>query len=215
MNIKYLLRFITTSIGRKMLMALTGLMLIGFIFFHLVMNVLLFKGSGVYNGAVGLITTPVTPIMEMGLFAIFIWHIFMGTWVRIEDWLNRPTGIERNWHGGRTIGSATMLYTAIILLAFFAYHVMVFRFGDHSRGMYEMVSSAFKNSFYVAIYIAGAIALVLHLSHGFQSAFQTLGINHPKYTPFIKTAGWLTAAIMILFALLPVYFLLGFDIAKL
>ncbi len=213
MNLQFLKHLIMSSIGRKIIMAVTGLMLIGFIFFHLGINLLLFKGSGIYNGAVNIITTPITPILEIGLAVLFLIHIIIGTWVRIEDWFNRPKGYyERRWQGGRTIGSATMLYTAIILLAFLVYHIITFRFGDHSAGMYQMVASTFKNPLCVVLYLIGASAIVLHMSHGVQSAFQTLGLNHPVYMPIIKMAGWAVAVIMVCFALIPIYFFSGFDI---
>lgn len=195
-------------------MALTGLMLGGFMLFHLGENLLLFKGEVAFNNWVDfLLSNPLLPFMEAGLLLIFLLHIFSGAWVRLEDWLNAPRGYEaRKWQGGRTIGSATMLYTAVLLLAYLAYHLLTFRFVDHSMGFYQMVTSAFRDRLFVAIYVAGALALALHLSHGMQSAFQTLGVNHPKYTPLIKFGGWLVALTMIGFAMISVYFLLNLDI---
>jgi succinate dehydrogenase / fumarate reductase cytochrome b subunit len=214
MNITFIKRLIFTSIGRKAVMAITGLMLGGFMLFHLGENLLLFKGEVAYNNWVDfLLSNPLLPLIELGLLAVFLAHIIAGTWVRLEDWLNAPSGYEaRNWQGGRTIGSATMLYTAILILAYLAYHMLTFRFVDHSIGFYQMVTSAFRKPMFVAIYVGGAVALVLHLSHGLQSAFQTLGVNHPKYTPLIKIAGWLVAITMVGFALISVYFLLNLDI---
>ncbi len=214
MNITFIKRIILTSIGRKAVMAITGLMLGGFMLFHLGENLLLFKGEVAFNNWVDfLLSNPLLPLLELGLLAVFLAHIFAGTWVRLEDWLNAPSGYEvRNWQGGRTIGSATMLYTAILILAYLAYHLLTFRFVDHSIGFYQMVTSAFRDPAFTAIYVGGAVALVLHLSHGLQSAFQTLGVNHPKYTPFIKLGGWLVAITMVGFALISVYFLLNLDI---
>jgi succinate dehydrogenase / fumarate reductase cytochrome b subunit len=149
----------------------------------------------------------------VGLLFIFVAHIITGAWVRLEDFINAPRGYEaRKWQGGRTIGSATMLYTAAAILAYLAYHLLTFRFVDHSMGFYQMVTSAFRNPVFVSIYIAGSAALALHLSHGMQSAFQTLGLSHPKYTPFIKIGGMLVALSMVGFALISVYFLLNIDL---
>lgn len=214
MDITFLKRFITTSIGRKAVMAVSGLLLGGFMLVHLAGNILLLKGEAAYNGYVDiLLSNPVMPLLELGLLFIFIAHIITGVWVRIEDFLNAPRGYEaRKWQGGRTVGSATMLYTAAAILAFLAYHLLTFRFVDHSMGFYQMVTSAFRSPVFVTIYIAGATALALHLSHGMQSAFQTLGLSHPKYTPFIKIGGILVAVSMIGFALIPVYFLLNIDL---
>ncbi len=195
-------------------MALTGLMLGGFVVVHLAENLLLLKGQAAYNGWVEmLLSNPATPLLELGLLAIFVAHIITGAWVRVEDFLNAPRGYEaRRWQGGRTIGSATMLYTAAAILLYLAYHLLTFRFVDHSMGFYEMVTAAFRSPVFVGIYVAGALALALHLSHGMQSAFQTLGVNHPKYTPVIKTAGMIIAVAMLGFALISVHFLLNMDL---
>ncbi len=214
MDITFIKRLITTSIGRKAVMAVSGLLLGGFMLIHLAENLLLFKGEAAYNGWVDLLlSNPVTPLLEIGLLAAFIAHIITGAWVRVEDFINSPSGYEeRNWQGGRTIGSATMLYTAAAILAYLAYHMLTFRFTDHSMGFYQMVTGAFRSPVFVAVYIAGSAALALHLSHGMQSAFQTLGINHPKYTPLIKIGGILVAVLMTGFALISVYYLLGIDL---
>ena len=214
MDFTFIKRLITTSIGRKALMAVSGLLLGGFMIIHLAENLLLFKGEAFYNGWVDLLlSNPVTIYLELGLGFIFVLHIVTGVWVRIEDFLNAPRGYEaRKWQGGRTIGSATMLYTAAAILAYLAYHMLTFRFVDHSMGFYQMVTSAFRSPVFVGIYIAGSVALALHLSHGMQSAFQTLGVSHPKYTPLIKLGGLLVALAMTGFALISVYYLLGIDL---
>ncbi|MDD5208593.1 MAG: hypothetical protein PHV36_04355 [Elusimicrobiales bacterium] len=214
MEITFIKRFITTSIGRKAVMAVSGLLLGGFMLVHLAENLLLFKGEAAYNGWVDmLLSNPVTPLLELGLLFLFLAHIITGAWVRVEDFLNAPSGYEaRKWQGGRTIGSATMLYTAAAVLAYLAYHMLTFRFTDHSMGFYQMVTYAFRDPVFVAVYVAGSAALALHLSHGMQSAFQTLGVNHPKYTPLIKIGGILVAVAMTGFALISVYYLLGIDI---
>lgn len=214
MNFRFALRLAGSSLGRKTLMAVSGLALAFFMLVHLAENLLLFKGEGAYNGWVDfLLSNPLIPLLELGLLAVFMVHIVFGLWVRYEDWINSR---DRNYavskaQGGRTLGSATMLYTAFALLAYLFYHMIHFRFADHSMGFYQMVTEAFRNKIFVSVYVAGALALALHLSHGFQSAFQTLGLNHDKYRALIKTAGLLVAVSMVLFACISVYFLLGLD----
>ncbi len=203
-----------SSIGRKILMASSGLLLALFMLVHLGENLLILKGESAYNGWVDLLlSNPLIPAMEVGLLVLFLLHIFFGLWVRFEDWKNsRKRNYEVNKsQGGRTIGSATMLYTAFALLLYLVYHMIHFRFADHSMGFYQMVTEAFRDKFFVSIYVLGALALALHLSHGFQSAFQTLGIQHEKYTPVIKATGWIVSALMILFAFISIYFFAGFD----
>jgi succinate dehydrogenase / fumarate reductase cytochrome b subunit len=195
-------------------MAASGLALGIFMLVHLAENLLLFKGEVAYNNWVDLLlSNPVTPFLEVGLAAVLLAHIFFGAWVRLEDWLNAPRGYEaRKWQGGRTIGSATQLYTAAAILIYLTYHMLTFKFVDHSMGFYQMVTSAFRSRVFVAVYICGAVALVIHLTHGLQSAFQTLGVNHPKYTPIIKFGGWVAALAMVGFAFISVYYLLGLDL---
>jgi len=215
MNYIFLLRMIKSSIGRKQLMALTGILLSFFMLIHLAENLLLFKGEEWYNGWVDiLLSNPITIYLEIGLLIIFLIHIIMGIWVRFEDWVNSRKRKYKmiNWQGGRTIGSATMLYTAFIILAYLIFHLFHFKYSDHSMGFYQMVISAFRSKFFVSIYIIGSLSLALHLSHGFQSAFQTLGINHEKYNFYIKLVGWIIAILMVAFALISVYYLLGFDL---
>ena len=214
MDTTFLRRFLFTSIGRKAVMAVSGLLLGAFMLVHLAENLLLFKGEAAYNGWVDLLlSNPLILPAELGLLALFLAHIVTGTWVRVEDFLNAPAGYEaRKWQGGRTLGSATMLYTALAILAYLAYHLLTFRFTDHSLGFYQMVTSAFRSGPFVAVYVAGSAALALHLSHGLQSAFQTLGLSHPKYTPPIKLLGALVAAAMVGFALISLYYLAGLDL---
>ena len=86
MNITFIKRIIFTSIGRKTAMALTGLMMGGFMLFHLGENLLLFKGEVAFNNWVDfLLSNPLLPFMELGLLAVFLTHIVMGIWVRLED----------------------------------------------------------------------------------------------------------------------------------
>ncbi len=214
MDFTFIKRLITTSIGRKAVMAVSGLLLGGFMLIHLAENLLLLKGEMAYNGWVDLLlSNPVTPLLEIGLLLLFSAHIITGVWVRVEDFMNAPRGYEaRKWQGGRTIGSATMLYTAAAILAYLIYHMITFRFSDHSMGLYQMVTTAFRAPLFTAIYIAGSAALALHLSHGMQSAFQTLGVTHPKYTPLIKAGGLLVALAMTGFAMISLYYLLGIDL---
>ena len=213
MDFTFIKRLGTTSIGRKAVMAVSGLLLGVFMLIHLAENLLLFKGEVFYNGWVEfLLSNPVTPFLEVILLVLFIAHIISGVWVRIEDFITSPRGYEaRRWQGGRTTGSATMLYTSAALLAYLVYHMLTFRFVDHSMGFYQLVTSAFRSPAFVAIYLAGSLALALHLSHGMQSAFQTLGLNHPKYTPLIKAGGLAVAVAMTGFALISLYFLAGID----
>jgi succinate dehydrogenase / fumarate reductase cytochrome b subunit len=100
-----------------------------------------------------------------------------------------------------------MSVTAALVLLFLVIHLRTFRFGDESDGLYKLVVNWFHNPLYAGFYVVALAALGLHLSHGVQSGFQTLGVNHPKYTPLIKKAGLAFAALIFLgFASMPIYF---------
>jgi succinate dehydrogenase / fumarate reductase cytochrome b subunit len=112
--------------------------------------------------------------------------------------------------GGRTWGSRTMTYTAFLLLAFLVIHVACFKYGWRSgfkdEELFQRVMGFFRNPWYAGFYVLALGGLGLHLSHGFESAFQTLGVNHPKYTPFIKACGlFFAVAVAGAFAAIPIW----------
>jgi succinate dehydrogenase / fumarate reductase cytochrome b subunit len=103
-----------------------------------------------------------------------------------------------------------MPYTGAILLAFIIFHLMNFHFVDKTdTTIFNIVSSAFSNPGYVVIYIFAMIAAAIHVSHGFWSAFQTVGANHPKYMPLIRTLSIVFAVVVgVGFGFLPIYIFL-------
>jgi succinate dehydrogenase / fumarate reductase cytochrome b subunit len=109
--------------------------------------------------------------------------------------------------GGRTLSSVTMPYTGIIILAFVIFHLINFSFVDKSqRTIFEIVSSAFANPVYMVLYVFAMIVVALHIRHGFWSAFQTIGANHPKYMPPLMVLSVIASLIFGFgFGLLPIY----------
>ncbi|MBI5244853.1 MAG: succinate dehydrogenase cytochrome b subunit [Elusimicrobia bacterium] len=211
-----LIRYATSSIGKKQIVGLTGLMLCGFLAGHLAGNFLLYKGEGVFNAYAQFLTSnPLLPYIELALLGVFMTHIGFALWVTWEDLLARPEryAVRRN-AGGRTIGSSTMIYTGALTLAFLLFHVTVFKLSgeaeQHVRGLFGVVIDCFKSGAWVAFYAAALLGLGVHLSHGVQSAFQTFGVNHEKLTPGIKAAGLLFAAAMaVCFGMIPVLTKMG------
>lgn len=187
----WLLRFLSSSIGRKVQVALTGLLLCGFLVAHLGGNLLLYSGRETFNHyAENLKRTPLLPLLEAGLAALFLLHIVTALRLRWEKRAARPVPYEsRACAGGRTWGSATMAFSGLLLLAFLIVHIKTLRLAPDKSDLYAVVLSAFRNPWYALFYVIAMGGLALHLSHGFQSGFQTLGLNHPKYTPLIRRAG--------------------------
>ncbi|MEK7390203.1 MAG: succinate dehydrogenase cytochrome b subunit [Elusimicrobiota bacterium] len=207
-----IIAFLESSIGKKITVALAGVLLCGFLLAHLVGNLFLFSGEAAFNHyAELLMENPLLPAAEIGLVFLFLMHIALS--VR-ATWLNRaarPEGyVVYRSKGARTPGSRTMAATGALLLVFLAVHVGTFKYqvgGSKGSDLFAHVSGWFANPVYALFYILALGGLGLHLSHGAQSALQTFGLNHPRYTPALKKAGLAFAALVFLgFASMPLYF---------
>lgn len=203
-----LCRLFSASIGKKLIVAVAGLLLCGFLVTHLAGNLLLFAGGDAFNKyAETLEHNPFLIPAEIVLTTIFLAHIVVSLRLRWQNKQARPAGYAmEKAKGGRTPGSRTMTITALLVLAFLVIHIRTFKFGGGGENLYQHVMTWFKNPLYTGFYVAAMIGLMLHLSHGVQSAFQTLGLNHPRYTPLIKKGG-LAFAVLVAggFALIPIW----------
>jgi succinate dehydrogenase / fumarate reductase, cytochrome b subunit len=204
------IRSVTSSVGKKLLMALTGLCFVGFLVMHLLGNLTMYGGADAFNGyAVKLHSLGVLlKVAEWGLLIFAMIHIITGLTLFLENWRARPVRYTvKNRAGGRSLGSATMPYTGALLFTFVVFHLLNFHFIDKSQTtIFQIVSAAFQNPFYVAAYVAAMLVAAVHVSHGLWSAFQTLGANHPKYMPLIRTISLVFSIIVgIGFGSLPIY----------
>jgi succinate dehydrogenase / fumarate reductase, cytochrome b subunit len=146
------------------------------------------------------------------LLFLAIVHIVVGLSLFYHNFKARPVRYHVNKSaGGRTLGSATMPYTGILLLVFIVVHLMNFSFVDKSQTtIYDIVSSAFSNPVYVIGYVFAMILVAVHVSHGLWSAFQTLGANHPKYMPAVRILSIVFALMVgIGFGMLPIIILIS------
>lgn len=201
-------KLIQSSIGKKVLVALAGLLLCGFLVTHLAGNLFLLAGSDAFNHYAELLEkNPLLIPAELALLGLFLIHIVLALTVTWQNKQARPVAYEESASkGGRTPGSRTMAISGTLLLAFLIVHIKTFKYGDKPTGLYDLVMSSFADPLYTGFYVLAMAALGLHLSHGFQSGFQTLGVNHPRYTPLIKGAGLLFAAVISAgFAFLPIW----------
>lgn len=212
----------TSSLGRKIVMALTGLFLISFLIIHASGNTLLFySDSGEAFNAYSqfMAHNPIIRTIEILLFAGFIMHIAQSLIITIKnksarskDYKVNKAGQNSNWY------SRNMGFFGMILLIFLLVHLADYffesRFTDEIQldkngniNMYDEVAESFKNGYYSAFYIVCMIFLAFHLVHGFQSAFQSLGIRHSFYTPVIRVIGiFISIIIPAVFAAMPIYF---------
>lgn len=218
----WLSKTFTSSVGKKLIMAVTGLFLISFLIVHLSGNFLLLKND---NGAAFLQysefmkTNPVILVMEVVLFLGFIFHAFSGFRLALENKKARPVGYAVNRASENSsffsramvwTGSIVFIFLVIHLKSFFIDHKVAGWLGTtHEETLFQAAVSAFQNPLYTGFYVVAMVILGFHLNHGFQSAFQTLGLNHKKYTPLIEKLGLIYSIVVpVLFAYVPLYFLL-------
>ena len=206
----WLISTFKSSVGKKLLMSVTGLCFCGFLAGHLAGNLTIYGGREMFNNyaehlhSLGIFLV----FVEWGLLALAVIHVATGLTLFYQNWNARPVRYRVNKSGGgRTLGSATMPYTGLILLAFVIFHLTNFSFVDKSdTTIYHIVAETFSHPLHVMLYIAAMVVAAVHVSHGFWSAFQTLGANHPKYMPLIKTVGLVFAlAVGIGFGALPIF----------
>ena len=216
----------SSSIGKKLTMGLTGLFLVTFLIVHAGVNACIFINDGgeTFNAAAHFMSHNwVIRIMEIGLFAGLIAHIVQGLLLWKQNTAARPTKYAMSaanenskWYSRSMgiLGSLLLIFLVIHISKFFVgTKVAMYADGgsnDASHNLYLEMKEEFQKWWVVLIYSLGVISLFWHLLHGFQSAFQTLGINHKRYTPLIKTIGvGYTFIICLLFLLMPTAFYFG------
>lgn len=213
--------FLSSSIGKKFIMGITGLFLISFLIVHVSLNSAIFLNDGgvTFNaGANFMAHNPVIRIVEIGLFAGLILHIVQALVLTLENKKARPVAYQvvngsanSSWYSRSMglLGSLLLLFLVVHLANFWLpTKVAVFSHTEHNT--FNNMKEVFAEWYIVVIYLAGVIGLLYHLLHGFQSAFQSLGINHKKYTPIIKKAGiWFSIIVCALFAAMPITMHLG------
>ncbi len=189
----------TSSVGKKYIMAVTGLMLGGFLLVHAAGNSSIFLGSDAFNSyadhlhALGVAVN----LAEVGLLSLFLLHIITGLNLFLQN--NTARG-ERyavaKTAGGRSWGSRTMPYTGLALLIFIIIHLINFHFVNHDKPIADIVGQVLNSPLYITLYATAMLILGLHISHGFWSVFQTLGINHPKYDTLLRIVSWIGCVII-------------------
>lgn len=217
-------KFLTASIGRKFVMSLSGLFLMVFIAVHLGLNLLLiFDNTGeLFNeGAHFMATNPLIKIMEPILGLGFLIHILWSFFLEYQNWKARPVKYaKKNMSGASSWASRNMLIIGSLVLVFLVLHIIdffwVIKFSPEEierlpKGDYDLVAGLFKESISAGIlYIIGAILLGLHLSHGFWSSFQTLGLNNKYWLKRWQIIGQIYAVVVAVgFSVIPLYFMLG------
>lgn len=200
-------------------MSLTGLFLCSFLIVHLSGNFQLLKGDNglQFNEYAKFMTTfPLIKALSYGLYAGFLLHIIDGLVLAYQNKKARPVSYGYSKPGSSSSwASRNMAVLGTIILVFLIVHLRNFWYEMHfgsipmdsagNKDLYSVVSAAFSQWWYVALYVVAMAAVAYHLLHGFQSAFQTLGLNHQKYTPAIKAIGYVfSIAVPLGFASIPI-----------
>lgn len=192
-----LYKLLHSSIGVKIFMAFTGFFLMIFLFVHLCLNLSLFFGEKAFNSAALFMeSNPFVQISQYLLAFFFILHIFLGILLHLKNIKARGNVNYTQWDPHTPFNARTMIFSGILILLFLILHLKNFtiplkkdKYGKINN--YQLVISLFKNPVYTFIYILSFVILSLHLSHGFQSSFRSVGIFQKSYISTIKKIGFI------------------------
>lgn len=216
--------WLASTIGRKQLIGVTGLGLSGFLLTHMLGNMLILVSAQKYNEySHALVTNPLLPLAEGGLVFLFLAHIVYALGMNARNFAARESRYAVMSNGAKRTAwtQRTLWAQGLLILVFLILHLITFKYGTdyrvtygqtEMRDLHKLVVEVFNEPGYVAWYAVALVVLLFHLSHGVGSAFQTLGINHPRYNRPIKIFSWAYALIVVAGFLsqpIYVYFLRG------
>lgn len=202
-------RYFSSSVGTKLLIGITGLLLFVYMVLHLAGNALIFAGAGIFNEySHRLISNPLLVPIEIALLAVFVLHVYKTVRMIMANQAARPVRYQKRVNAGHTsrksFASSTMIGSGLVLLLFIVVHVKQFKFGSFYqtmsdapiRDLYRTEIEVFRNPFWVLFYVIGTLVVGLHLRHGISSGFQSIGFDHPLYTRRLTIAGIVLAVII-------------------
>lgn len=213
----------TSSIGKKLVMAFTGIFLILFLIIHVGLNACIWAGDNgemFLKGAHFMGANWVPRVLEIGLFAGLLLHIIQGYMLTVQNQSKRSIGYAIDYgNRGSKWYSRSMGLLGTLILLFLVVHLADFWIPNRSHqgwllgeeiNLYDKMKVVFSQLWVVIVYVVGCISLGYHLAHGFKSAFRTIGVHNKKYFALIKTTGYAFAIIVPLaFAMMPLSFYFG------
>jgi succinate dehydrogenase / fumarate reductase cytochrome b subunit len=225
-----------SSVGAKILVALTGLGLVTFVVFHMIGNLKVFQGRDSINAYAYFLKHSLGALIwvaRIGLLGIFVLHLALALRLTARSKAARPVKYQYPNSVQATVASRTMLWTGVVILAFTLFHLAHFTFAwtntaqtatgsvnyldlKDSQGrhdVYSMVVAGFSDPVLVALYVVAQLLLFVHLSHGIPSTFQTLGMKNKRFRGPIKMLG-LAVALTILVGNLAIVFGVWFGFVK-
>jgi succinate dehydrogenase / fumarate reductase, cytochrome b subunit len=211
----WLFRTLSTSVGKKQLMALTGLLFLLFLSTHLLGNLSIYAGGAAFVAyaehlhALGKLLVAAEVMMALALIV----HVVTAVVLFFQNRAARPEkyAVDKSGGNGRTFSSRTMPYTGLLILGFLGVHLATFSHhivDQTSRNIWQIAADVLSQPVFLGIYLLGVLVVAFHVRHGLWSAFQTVGANHPKYMPCIQKFSIVFAVIVALgFGSLPLVIL--------
>lgn len=192
--------FFWLSLVQKYLMGITGLGLALFVLLHMLGNLLIFAGAKAYNLYAHKLQTGFLFILEAGLLALFLLHIFLALCLSLKNQKARGGEYVFRARGEKatSLWQKSLLAQGAVILVFVILHLITFKFGAHYEVRYEektvrdifrLVEESFQNPITVIWYVLALLVLSVHLFYGLSSSFKSLGLDHPRFTPYIEKAG--------------------------
>lgn len=215
-----------SSVFRKQIVAVTGLIWVGFIIMHMAANLLLFIGPEALNGYSEMLHAipELLWAARIVLIAAFVIHVYFTIALVLENRAARSQPYEvKNDHGETTFAKKTMILSGLLVFFFVFLHLTDFTLpakigpdtvltgaeGEASFGLYGLVWNSLKFPPRAIFYLLAVACVGMHLSHGIQSLFQTIGFFHDRYTPVIRRASIVLGAVVAIgFSLVPIYIVL-------
>jgi len=201
-------RIFGSSVGTKILIGLTGLFLFLYLLIHLAGNLVVFFGPEAFNRYAFVMEqgNPLLPAIELVLLLGFLLHVYKTVTMFLRNQAARPVAYAQKKRAGKpsrkSFASTTMIASGLWLLVFVIIHVKAFKYSPEypwpagGRDLYRQEMENFSNPLRVAFYILSMVVVGSHLWHGVASAVQSLGGDHPKYTPMVLAAGKLMAVLI-------------------
>lgn len=223
------LSFFQTSIGKKIIMAITGFIWFGFVVMHMLGNLQVYQGAEKLNAYAKFLKDlgPLLWVARIGLLVAFVGHVVVAIQLKRENSNARPVSYAKNSTIQASLASRTMIYSGLLLLTFLVYHLLHFTLGitnpEHYTNVYQLKNGEMVHDVYAMVilgfqqapisiaYIVFMFFLALHFSHALGSMFQSLGIFAPKHNPTIqKLSSALALIVFIGNSSMPLSILLGF-----
>jgi succinate dehydrogenase / fumarate reductase cytochrome b subunit len=223
------MRLFSDSIGRKAVMAITGLLMVLFVVGHLLGNLSIFAGPDGINAYADKLhaLAPLVWTTRIVMGVAVLLHLILSIQITLENSAAKPDKYAVSRSLRATFASKNMIWTGVILGAFVAYHLLHFTFRVTPSDLvvqqdalarldvYTMVVASLKKAGIAAIYVIAMVSLFLHLSHGIQSTFQTLGLSNAKLLPSYGVGGKVLSGIFLVgYGAIPVLIFVGFLAAN-